>query len=92
MIEATNQGGDGVFYTLGSITPGSKFTYALSLTGTTITITINGTDHQFTLPSSFVGETFYFKAGNYDQTATSGTPGTVPGTFVKFYALDVTHS
>jgi hypothetical protein len=92
MIEATNQGGDGVFHTLESVTPGSKFTYALSLTGTTITITINGTDHQFTLPSSFVGESFYFKAGDYDQTATSGTPGTEPGTVVKFYALDVTHS
>jgi hypothetical protein len=91
MIEATNQGGDGVFYSLGSVSSGSKFTYSLSLSGTTITITINGTAHNFTLPSTFVGENFYFKAGDYDQTAVSGTPGTTPGTLVKFYSLNVTH-
>lgn len=91
LLEATNQGGTGAFTTLGSIPAGSKFSYELSLTGTTIKITINGVAHNFALPASFIGEKFYFKAGAYDQSATSGTPGTKPGTLVKIYALNVTH-
>jgi hypothetical protein len=43
------------------------------------------------MDSSFDGETFYFKAGDYDQSATSGTPLTSAGTVVKFYALKITH-
>ena len=69
----------------------STFDYELSLTGSTITVTANGTVKTFTMDSSFVGESFYFKAGNYDQTAVSGTPLTTPGTVVKFYALTLTH-
>ena len=71
---------------------GQKFSYALSLSGTTITVTANGTTKTFTMDSSFNGESFYFKAGDYDQTAVSGTPLTTPGTVVKFYALTLTHS
>ena len=41
--------------------------------------------------SPFVGETFFFKVGDYDQTAVNGTPGTQPGTVVKVYALQVVH-
>ncbi|MBL3940656.1 polysaccharide lyase family 7 protein, partial [Bacteroides thetaiotaomicron] len=54
--------------------------------------TANGTTKTFTMDSSFDGESFYFKAGDYDQTAVSGTPLTTPGTVVKFYALTLTHS
>jgi Alginate lyase len=91
LLENTNQGGSSTFHTVGTVTDGSQFTYELSLTGTTITITIDGTASTFTLPSSFVGESFYFKCGDYDQTAVAGTPGTTPGTVVKIYALDVVH-
>ncbi len=70
LLESTNQGGSSTFHTVGTVTDGSTFTYELSLTGTTITITINGTATPLTLPSSFVGESFYFKCGDYDQTAT----------------------
>jgi len=91
LLEKTNQGGSTTSTNIGSVPLGTKFKYELSLTGTTITVTINGTATEFTMPSTFVGETFYFKAGDYDQTATSGTPGTTPGTVVKIYSLDVTH-
>ncbi len=70
---------------------GTRFNYELSLTGSTITVTVNGTVKTFTMDSSFNGGSFYFKAGNYDQSAVSGTPLTTPGTVVKYYALTLTH-
>ena len=73
------------------MTDGSTFTYELSLTGTTIAVTLNGAVKTFSTPSSFVGESFYFKCGDYDQTAVAGTPGTTPGTIVEIYALKVVH-
>jgi hypothetical protein len=92
LIEKTNQGGSSTLYTVGKVSLGTQFSYSLSLTGKTIKVTINGTANTFALPSTFVGENFFFKAGNYDQTATAGTPGTTPGTVVKFYSLSVTHN
>ncbi|MBK1810478.1 polysaccharide lyase family 7 protein [Clostridium sp. YIM B02505] len=90
-LENTNQGGGGTTTKVGSVPVGTKFTYDLKLQGTTITVKINGTASTFALPSTFIGENFYFKAGNYDQTATSGTPSTTPGTVVKFYTLTIAH-
>jgi hypothetical protein len=91
LLESTNQGGSSTTTKVGSVTDGSKFTYQLSLTGTTIQISIDGAATTFMLPATFVGETFYFKCGDYDQTAVAGTPGTMPGTIVKVYALSVQH-
>ncbi|WP_244116524.1 polysaccharide lyase family 7 protein [Burkholderia gladioli] len=90
-IEDTNQGGSGQTYSIANVTIGKSFTYELSLSGTRITAKINGTSKSFTMDSSFDGESFYFKAGDYDQSAVSGTPLTTPGTVVKFYALSLTH-
>jgi hypothetical protein len=91
LLENTNQGGSATIYPIASVPLGTTFNYELSLTGTTITVTVNGTVQTFTMDSSFDGESFYFKAGNYDQTAVSGTPLTTPGTVVQFYALTLTH-
>jgi hypothetical protein len=91
LLESTNQGGSSTTYTLATVPLGTPFDYELSLTGTTITVTINGAVQTFTMDSSFDGESFYFKAGDYDQTAVSGPPLTTPGTVVKFYALTLTH-
>jgi hypothetical protein len=91
LLENTNQGGSATIYPITNVPLGSTFNYELSLTGTTITVTVNGTVQTFTMDSSFDGESFYFKAGNYDQTAVSGTPLTTPGTVVQFYALTLTH-
>jgi hypothetical protein len=91
LLENTNQGGDADEHKVGTVTIGQKFTYEMQLSGTTITVKINGAATNFTMDSSFDGETFYFKAGDYDQSATSGTPLTSPGTVVKFYALKITH-
>jgi hypothetical protein len=91
LLEDTNQGGSSTLHDVGTVADGSTFTYQLSLTDTTIAVTIDGASSTFTLPSSFVGESFYFKCGDYDQTAVAGTPGTTPGTVVKVYALEVVH-
>ena len=90
-LENTNQGGGGVTTPVGQVALGTTFTYQMKLSGSTITVTINGTPTTFTMDSSFNGESFYFKAGNYDQSAISGTPQTTPGTVVKFYSLKITH-
>ncbi|MES2149362.1 MAG: polysaccharide lyase family 7 protein [Pseudomonadota bacterium] len=90
-LENTNQGGGGTTTTVGTVPIGTKFTYQLKLSGSTITVTVNGTPSTFTMDSSFNGESFYFKAGDYDQSAVSGTPQTTPGTVVKYYALKISH-
>jgi hypothetical protein len=91
LLEKTNQGGSSTMNTIASASLGTKFTYQMKLSGTKITITINGTSKSFTMPSSFNGEKFYFKAGDYDQSAVSGTPKTTDATIVKFYALKISH-
>jgi len=91
MVNQTPTGGSGVFYTVGNVAVGTKFDYMLSLTGKTIKASINGTTKTLTLPSGY-GTTFYFKAGSYDQTATSGSISTTASSKVKFYSLKVTHS
>jgi hypothetical protein len=90
-VENTNQGGSSTTTTISSVALGTRFTYQLKLSGKTITAKVNGTTKTFTTDDSFVGERFYFKAGNYDQTATQGTPQTSDGTVVKFYSLTITH-
>jgi hypothetical protein len=90
-LELTNQGGSSKTTTITTVPLGTKFTYQLKLSGKTITVKVNDTTKTFTMDDSFVGEKFYFKAGNYDQTATQGTPQTAEGTVVKFYTLKITH-
>jgi hypothetical protein len=91
LLENTNQGGNANEHPVGNVSIGSKFTYSLQLSGTTITVKVNSTTSTFTMDPSFDGETFYFKAGDYDQTAVSGTPSTTVSTVVKFYALTIAH-
>jgi hypothetical protein len=51
----------------------------------------NNVTRTFPLPASFIGESFYFKAGDYDQTAVEGEPLTTVSTVVQFYALSIKH-
>ena len=91
LLESTNQGGSSTMNTIASVGLGTKFTYSLQLSGKTITVKVGSTTKTFTMPSSFVGESFYFKAGDYDQSAVSGTPSSTASTIVKFYALSISH-
>jgi len=69
---------------------GSKFTYEMSLSGGVVKISINGSQ-VFTKKPSFSGKKFYFKCGNYDQTATSGSVSTKAYTVVELYNVKVVH-
>lgn len=91
LLESTNQGGDANTYDAGHVADKAKFDYSLSLTDNQIQIVVDGQTSSYAMPSSFDGETFYFKWGDYDQTATAGTPTATAGTIVKFYAHAVTH-
>jgi hypothetical protein len=88
-LESGPAGTEGTPTPLTTVPLGTKFSYAITLTGSgAITITINGTAYPFTMPASFNGYGMYFKAGDYDQTA--GSSATV-GATVKLYALAVQH-
>ena len=57
------------------------------------TVTINDKVVYTKTPSSgILANSFYFKFGNYDQTANPGTPTTTPYTEVEVYSVDVVHS
>jgi len=92
-VENVNTGGQGgPTYQVAFVGVGNKFSYQLGLHGSTITATVNGTTITAPVPSSFNGEQFFFKAGDYDQSAVNGTPSTANGqTVVKFYSLGITH-
>ena len=86
-IENSPAGGQTPHF-LTNIPMGTKFTYQIKSTPSTLTVTINGTPRSFALPSSFLGYGQYFKAGSYNQ---SSSDSTTIGAEVKFYALSVTH-
>ena len=91
LLEDSNEGSSGHEHPITSISIGSKFNYQLELSDKTITVIVAGVPKQFSLPSSFVGESFYFKAGDYDQSATEGKPLSTVDTVVQFYELKIEH-
>lgn len=91
LLENTNQGGSSTVPHITTVSLGKKFDYLLQLEGTTITVTVNGVTTTFPMPASFIGERFYFKAGDYDRSAVEGTPLSTVGTIVQFYALAIKH-
>ena len=88
-IEQTPAGGNEVSHSVGKVAVGTQWSYEIDLSGSTITMIINGTPQMFPMPSSFAKENMYFKAGDYDQS--SGSSTTV-GAKVQFYSLKVVHS
>jgi len=91
LLESTNQGGSSTTTQIASVSLGTKFSYSMQLQGSKITVKVGSTTKTFTMDSSFVGESFYFKAGDYDQTAGNTGGDFTVGTIVKFYALGITH-
>jgi hypothetical protein len=71
---------------------GSEYAYTLSLSNGVLTVSINGNDVYTHTPSATIlAKTFYFKCGNYDQTATVGAISTTPYSVVENYGIAVVH-
>jgi hypothetical protein len=68
---------------------GTHWTYVINETGNKVNLTVNGSKTSYSVPSSFNAYKQYFKAGDYNQTASSSTSN---GAKVKFYSLTVKHS
>ncbi len=89
-IEQTPAGGNEIQYLAGNVPVGTKWSYTIGLSGSTISLVINsGATQTWTASSTFNGYGMYFKAGDYDQS--TGSSSTV-GARVAFYALKIAHS
>jgi hypothetical protein len=71
----------------------TKYTFAVGYSKGLLTVSLNGKQVYSRTPSPAVsGKKFFFKFGNYDQTANPGTPNTTPYTQVEVYSVDIVHS
>lgn len=71
---------------------GSAYTFTLALTKGVATVTINDkVVHTQTPSAAALAKQFYFKFGNYDQTAAAGAISTTPYTVVESYSVEVVH-
>ncbi|MCR8635355.1 S-layer homology domain-containing protein [Paenibacillus radicis (ex Xue et al. 2023)] len=73
------------------------FTYRMTLNDSVLSIYINGDlifNGKTASPSQVIppNHLYYFKAGNYDQTATNGNVNYVPYTVVQFKSINVYHA
>jgi hypothetical protein len=68
----------------------TQYTFSMSLIDGVLSVNINGKQVYSKTPS-YSGKQFYFKCGNYDQTAVKGTASTTPYSIAKVYALSVVH-
>jgi hypothetical protein len=70
----------------------AEYTFTLSLSGNTLAVSIDGAAVYTHTPSAAVlAKQFYFKFGNYDQTAKAGAVSTVPYTVVEVHGAEVVH-
>jgi hypothetical protein len=86
--EDSPSGGQNLNY-ITNVALGAHWTYVINVNGDTINLTVNGSTTSYSIPSSFYAYDMYFKAGDYNQSASSSTTN---GAKVKFYALTVSHS
>jgi hypothetical protein len=71
----------------------TSYSFQLSLTNGVLTVSINGNQVYSHTPSpSILAKQFYFKCGNYDQTAIAGAVTTTPYTIVENYGINVVHN
>jgi hypothetical protein len=70
----------------------TNYTFTMEFSQNVLTITINGNRVYTHTPSAgILNNKFYFKAGNYDQTTSAGTPSTTPHSIVEDYSIAVVH-
>jgi hypothetical protein len=70
-----------------------QYTFSLALTQGVVTVTINGKSVYTHNPTAAtLAKSFYFKVGDYDQTAAAGAISTTPYTIVEAYSVAVVHN
>jgi hypothetical protein len=70
----------------------TPYSYTISLSNSVLTVTINGAVVYTHTPSAAVtSDQFYFKCGDYDQTAVAGAVSTTPYTEVEDYTVSIFH-
>jgi Alginate lyase len=75
------------------VTLNTPYSFQLSLSNGLLTVSINGKQVYSRTPSAaYLAKKFYFKCGNYDQTATAGEVTTTPYTIVENYCIHVVHN
>jgi hypothetical protein len=71
---------------------GTRYNFTLALSGGVLTVSINGKQVHSQMPSAAVlAKAYYFKFGDYDQTASAGAVSTTPYTVVETYSVAVVH-
>jgi hypothetical protein len=86
------KGGGSYTKTTATAALGADYTFVLSLSSGQLVISIDNTAVFTMKPSAAVsGNHFYFKAGDYDQTATSGATSTVPYSLVENSTIQIVH-
>ena len=85
--------GGGTTIDLGTpIALGAKYAFALSLSQGVLTVTVDDKQVYSHTPSAAIAaKRFYFKVGDYDQTASAGPISTTPYSIVEAYGVDVVH-
>jgi hypothetical protein len=86
--ENSPSGGQTLHY-ITNVALGVHWTYVINVSGGTVNLTVNGSKTSYPIASSFDAYAMYFKAGDYNQSASSSTTN---GAKVKFYSLTVSHS
>jgi hypothetical protein len=86
------KGGGTVYDLKTKVALNERYTYTLELTKGQLTVSVNGKQVYTRTPSAAtLAKKFYFKFGNYDQTATAGAISTTPYTVVEVYKAEVVH-
>jgi hypothetical protein len=80
--------GGQTLHPVGNVPLGTRWSYTINVSGSTIRLTVNGSTTTYAIPSSFNAYRQYFKAGSYNQSSSDSTTN---GAKVKFYTLNVSH-
>jgi hypothetical protein len=90
IVLGTENSPDGgqTLHPLGNVSMGQRWTYTIAVADDRIEVTVDGDTTSYPIASGFHDYRQYFKAGDYNQTASDSTS---KGAKVKFYALGVAH-
>jgi hypothetical protein len=92
LYEEQKGGGGGLIDLKTPVALDTQYSFTLSLSDGVLTVSINGKQVHQQMPSAATQmQHFYFKFGNYDQTATAGAISNTPYTIVEAYSAAVVH-